>query len=76
MSWYALDQMAWERTRELEAADRRSQPARKALPAERPASIGKRAYPLLVVTGDLRQDFGRVLAEPRGRTPDRKRSLI
>ena len=75
MSWYAVDRMAWERTRELEAAARRSQPTRKALHAE-PASVAQAARPLAVVPGDLAQDLCRVLAEPRRRTPNRRRSAV
>jgi len=75
MSWYAMESMAWERTRELETAARRSQPTRRALAPE-PGSAGQPARPLVVVSGDLAQDLCRVLAEPGGRPSNRKRSIV
>ena len=75
MSWYAIESMAWERTRELETAAKRSQPTRPALTAD-PASLRQSARPLRVVSGDLAQDLGRMLAESRRGPAHARRSAV
>ena len=74
MSWYELDHMAWERTRELEAAAVRPQPKSEASPER--SSAAERPQPLRVVAGELGHDLTGVLAEPRRRASNGQRTVV